>query len=75
MYILKCQVVSTNQMDFWEIFARSGAVSNLSGSNAGIYSHYRITLLKELIRARARRDCNPACNGALLLDPKASLLS
>jgi hypothetical protein len=75
MYILKCQVVSTKQMDFWEIFGRSGAVSNLSGSNAGIYSHYRITILKELIRERARRDCNPACNGALLLDPKASLVS
>lgn len=75
MYILKCQVVSTKQMDFWEIFGRSGAVSNLSGSNAGIYSHYRITILKELIRERVRQDCNPACNGALLLDPKASLFS
>gem|GEM_PF-5934504 len=42
-------------MDFWEIFGRSGAVSNLSGSNAGIYSHYRRTILKELVRERARR--------------------
>ena len=30
----------------------------------------RRTLLKELIRERARRDCNPACNGTLLLDLK-----
>jgi hypothetical protein len=47
MYILKCQVVSTKQMDLWEIFGRSGAVSNLSGSKASIYSHYRITILKK----------------------------
>jgi hypothetical protein len=55
MYILKCQVVRTKQMDFWEIFGRSGAVSNLSGSKAGIYSHYRRTILKELIGERAHR--------------------
>ena len=47
MYLLKCKVVSTKQMDLWEIFGRSGAVSNLSGSKAGMYSHYRRTILKE----------------------------
>jgi hypothetical protein len=60
MYILNCQVVRTKQMDFWEIFGRSGAVSKLPGSKASIYSHYRRTIIKEMIRKQ--RPVEPRSN-------------
>jgi hypothetical protein len=55
MYILECRLVRTKQKDFWEIFGRSGTVSNPSGSRASLYSHYSRTILKELVRERIRR--------------------
>lgn len=41
---------------FLKTLRRSGIVSNLCEFKASIYSHYRRTFLKELIRQRASRD-------------------
>jgi hypothetical protein len=55
-HILKYQILHAKQMDFWEIFRRSGPVRNLSGFKVSIYSNYRRTILKELITERAGQD-------------------
>ena len=47
MYILKCQVVSTKQMDFLGDLWKEWGNKQSIWPKAGIYSHYRITIQKK----------------------------